>query len=102
MTETRESWEEVLSRLNELGLKLQLHFEQAGGEGGAAEEEDRIKEALRTVGDAVEQAFGAVGGAVKDDAVREDVKDVGRSVLEALDATFSELGDRFRSAVTRD
>jgi Flp pilus assembly pilin Flp len=102
MADTRESWEEVLSRLNELGLKLQLHFEQAGSDEEVAAEEDRVKEALRTVGDAVEQAFGALGGAVKDDAVREDVVDVGRSVLEALDATFSELGERFRSAVKRD
>lgn len=100
MTDERAGWDEVRERLNELGLKLQLHYEQAGGE-GHDEDTDKIKEALRTIGDAVEQAFGALGTVVKDDAVRDDVKDVGRSLLDALDATFSELGDRFRSAVKR-
>ena len=101
MTDTRASWEGVLDRLNELGLKLQLHYEQAAAE-GRAEDEDKVKEALRTVGDAVEQAFGALSNSVRDDAVRDDLKDVGKSVVDALDATFSELNERFRSVVKRD
>jgi cell fate (sporulation/competence/biofilm development) regulator YlbF (YheA/YmcA/DUF963 family) len=98
MTDTHTSWAELTQQLNELGLKLQLHFEQAAANGEHADEA-KVKEALRAVGEAVEQAFGALGAAARDDAVRQDVKDVGRSVVDALDATFAELGDRFRSVV---
>ena len=99
MTDARASWNDVGTELNELGLKLQLHFEQAAAEG--REDEAKVKEALQAIGDAVEQAFGALGAVARDDAVRDDVKDVGRSVVDALDATFSELGERFRSVVKR-
>jgi hypothetical protein len=98
MADVRSSWDEVGERLQELGLKLQLHLEQAASE-GRTEEEERIKEALHTVADAVEQAFTALGNAAGDEAVRGDLKDVGRSVVDALDATFGELGDRVRSLV---
>jgi hypothetical protein len=97
MTDARASWNDVSAQLNELGLKLQLHFEQATAEG--REDEAKVKEALRAIGDAVEQAFGALGAAARDDAVREDIKDVGGAVRAALDATFAELGERFRSVV---
>ena len=97
MTDTRAGWSEVASQLNELGLKLQLHFEQAAAEG--REDEEKVKDALRAIGDAVEQAFGALAAAARDDAVRADIKDVGGAVRGALDATFAELGERFRSVV---
>jgi hypothetical protein len=100
MTDMRTSWDEVGDRLQELGLKLQLHLEQAAKE-GRTEDEDRIREALHAVGDAVEQAFTALGNAAGDDAVRDDLRDVGGSVVGALEATFSELGDRVRSLVER-
>ena len=96
MTDARAKWNELGDQLNELGLKLRLHFEQAGTEDGTEGDND-VREALRAVTAAVEQAFDAVGTAAKDDAVRSDVKDAGRSVVEALEATFAELGERFRS-----
>jgi hypothetical protein len=96
MTDARAKWNELGDQLNELGLKLRLHFEQAGPEGGAEGDKD-VREALRAVTAAVEQAFDAVGTAAKDDAVRTDVKEAGRAVVEALEATFAELGERFRS-----
>jgi hypothetical protein len=101
MAGPKESWEQVGDRLSGLGLKLKLHFEQAADE-GHTEDEDKVKDALRTVGDAVEQAFTAIGTAARDEAVRVDARETGRSVIEALDATFSELGDRFRATIKRD
>ena len=99
MTDARASWNEVGDQLNQLGLKLPLHFEQAAAEG--REDEAKVKEALEAVGDAVEQAFDTLGAVTRDEAVRDDVKDVGRSVVDALDVTLSELGERFRSVVKR-
>lgn len=101
MTDPRKSWEQVSEDLSGLGLKLKMHFEQAAKE-GRGEDEDKIKEALRKVGDAVDQAFTAMGNASRDDAVREDARDVGRSMRDALDASFSKVGEQFRSAVKRD
>ena len=101
MADPKASWEQVGDRLSGLGLKLKLHFEQAADE-GHTEDEDKVKDALRTIGEAVDQAFTAIGTAATDDAVRVDARETGRSVLEALDATFSELGDRFRATIKRD
>ena len=101
MADPRTSWDQVGDQLTGLGLKLKLHFEQAAKE-GRPEDEDKIKEALRTVGDAVEQAFTALAAATRDDAVRDDARGVGRSMLDALDESFAQLGDRFRSTVARD
>ena len=101
MPEPRASWEQVGESLSGLGLKLKMHFEQAA-EAGRPEDEDKIREALKSIGDAVDQTFTALGSAARDEAVRDDARDVGRSVLAALDATFAELGDRFRSAIKRD
>ena len=97
MTDTRMSWAELTQQLNELGLKLQLHFEQAAAD-GEHEDEDEVKKALWAVGEAVEQAFTALGAAARDDAVRQDVKEYGR--CRGRDRLyFAELGDRFRSVV---
>ena len=100
MADPRASWEQVGDQLSGLGLKLKLHFEQAADE-GRPEDEDKVKEALRSVGDAVDQVFTALRTAARDDAVREDAQDVGRSVVEALEETFAGLGDRFRSSIKR-
>lgn len=101
MADPRASWEQVGDRLSALGLKLKLHFEQAAEE-GRPEDEEKVKEALRTIGDAVDQAFSAIGTAARDDAVRQDARETGRSVLEALEATFAELSDRLGTSIKRD
>lgn len=97
MSDARAKWEQVGDQMSELGLKLKLHFEQAAAGAERSEEEDRVREALHTLGDTVEQAFNALSTAARDDAVRTDVKDVGRSVVDALEASFAELGERMRS-----
>jgi hypothetical protein len=101
MTDPRASWDRVGEQLSGLGLKLKLHFEQAAKE-GRPEDEDKIKQAFRTVGDAVEQAFAAVASAAQDEAARDDVRGVARSMMDALDESFAQLGDRFRSTVARE
>jgi len=96
MSDAKAKWSEVGSQLEQLGLKLNLHFEQAAGERGS-EDGDKVREALHGISDAVEQAFGALGAAARDEAVRDDVKDAGRAVVEAMEATFSELSERVRN-----
>jgi hypothetical protein len=101
MADPRTSWEQVGDQISGLGLKLKLHFEQAAKE-SQVEEQDKIKEALRALGEAVDQAFTALGNAARDDAVREDARDIGRAMRDALDVSFSKLGEQFRSSVKGD
>jgi hypothetical protein len=93
MSTTTEKWTAVAERLSALGLKLQLHLDQAATDGEPAVE-DGLREAWREVGDAVEGAFAALGNAARDEAVREDARAVGRSLVEALDETFSSISRR--------
>src|SRR5688500_11780111 len=62
---TRRRWSELADRLDALALKLKLHYEQAGGDGGPR--------ALHELHDSVREAFTAAGNAIQDDAVRADV-----------------------------
>jgi len=86
MTEKESSWNELSHRLEALGLKLKLHFEQAGEGGEAKETLDKLKKG-------VQDAFDAAGNAVKDDAVRTDVKEAGRLFADAVGETLNRLGD---------
>jgi hypothetical protein len=86
MTEKESSWSELSQRLEALGLKLKLHFEQAG-EGG------EVKETLDKLKKGVQDAFDAAGSAVKDEAVRSDVKEAGRLFADAVGTTLNRLGD---------
>ena len=99
MTTSRQAWDEFGSKLESLGLKLKLHYEQeadadAGEEGG-------VRRSLERIGEAIEDAFEALGNAVDDDAVRNDAKDSAALLVDALNATFTEVGDELRNAVRR-
>ena len=93
MTATNTAWTELSSRLEALGLKLKLHFEQTQDH-----EETRTMDRLRQ---GVEDAFEAAGNAVKDEAVREDVREVGRLMAEALGSTLEHVGAEVREASAR-
>jgi hypothetical protein len=95
MSNAKAKWQEVGDRLTSLGLKLQLHLDQAAADGEPADE-DGVRQALRDLGEAIEGAFTGLGNATRDEAVREDAKDVGRSLVDAVDATFSALAERLR------
>ena len=96
MTDAKAKWTDVGDQLNELGLKLKLHLEQAAPD-GAQTDGGPFRDALQGLADAVEQGFDALGNAARDEAVRADVKDAGRALVEALDATFEEVAERVRT-----
>jgi ElaB/YqjD/DUF883 family membrane-anchored ribosome-binding protein len=99
MDQTQEAWKALGSRVEALGLKLKLHFEEESGE--ASEAATTIKENLRKVGDALEHVFEGLGSAAGDDAVKEDAKEAGRLLVEAVNATFTEASDELRDRVRR-
>jgi len=89
MTENEKSWNALSSRLEALGLKLKMHYEQAGQGGEAKETLDKLKKG-------VEDAFDAAGNAVKDEAVRSDVKEAGRLFADAIGESLNKLGDAIK------
>lgn len=86
-------WAELGARLDALGLKLKLHYEQAGGDG--------VPRALDDLRDSVREAFTAAGNAIEDDAVRADVQEVGVMIAEAVADGLSTVGADLRQAVHR-
>jgi len=99
MDASQEAWKALGSRVEALGLKLKLHFEQESGEGREAA--TTIKESLEKVGDALEHVFESVGAAADDDALKADAKEAGRLLVDAVNATFSEAGEELRDKVRR-
>jgi hypothetical protein len=99
MTTSRQAWDQLGSKLESLGLKLKLHYEQeADAETG---DDTGVRRSLERIGEAIEDAFEALGNAVDDDAVRNDAKDSAALLVDALNATFTEVGDELRNAVRR-
>jgi hypothetical protein len=99
METTQEAWKALGSRVEALGLKLKLHFEEESGEGREAA--TTVKESFEKVGDALEHVFEALGDAAADDALKADAKEAGRLLLEAVNATFAEASDELRDRVRR-
>ena len=85
-TDTTMSWEAVADRVDALGLKLKVHFEDAAGQ------LEEVNEAFEGLGSAIEAIFSAIGAAVRDPEVREDADDLAASLVDALAGTLSNAG----------
>jgi ElaB/YqjD/DUF883 family membrane-anchored ribosome-binding protein len=109
MKDGRAEWNEVGERFVGIRSKLEKHFAQrARGEGAGGPDEppepgaaDELRDALRSLGDALESTMQALGAAARDPEVTEDVKRAGQSLVNALNATFSDVGDDIRQAFRR-
>ena len=97
MTDVKDSWREVASKAEALGLKLKLHLEQEHDPSSEAEPGD-TKAMVDDLGRRVQEAFDSMGNAAKDPAVHEDVKDMGRLVKDALFSTFADVSARAGAA----
>ena len=94
-TDTRMAWEVVADRVLALGLKLKVHFEQAGPGQQPARQ---VNESFRQLGAAIESTFSAVGAAIQDPAVREDANNLAEALGNALANTLSEAGQELAAA----
>lgn len=93
--DTKLAWETVADRLEALGLKLKLHFEETESANRPAKE---VSEALARLGTAIEATFLSIGAAVKDPAVREDANNLATALGDALADTLSEAGQELTGA----
>lgn len=91
MAEMQDSWKEVSSRAEALGLKLKLHLEQERDETAPREPGD-TKALVDDMSQKVTDAFESMGNAAKDEAIHEDVKEMGRLFKSALMTTFNSVG----------
>lgn len=96
MAEVQDSWREVASKAEALGLKLKLHLEQEQDEASDREVGD-TKAMVDELGQKLTDAFESLGNAAKDPAVHQDVKDVGSTLRDALMSTFSAVGAEVNS-----
>jgi hypothetical protein len=112
MADAKEAWNQVGARFSGLGEKLKEHFTQptprevdaAPGERAApvdAGAVEALKDAFRTLGEALDGAVEAIGAAAKDPAVAHDVREVGQAFVNALSATFSDAGEEVKKAFNR-
>ncbi len=96
MTEIRDSWRDVATKAEAIGLKLRFHLEQedqaendtpAGEPAGGG-----TRAAIDELGARLKDAIEAFGAAAKDPAVRSDVADMGSLLKDALVTTFNAVG----------
>ncbi len=87
-----DSWKEVKSKVEGLGLKLKLHLEQENDDADTTAEPGDTRAAVEELGEKLQEAFASFGNAAKDPAVRTDVKEIGTLLKEAVVDTFNEVG----------
>jgi len=102
MAESKQAWDDVGEHFAALGRRVKQHYEERGGQQGAAPTDRReVEDALRKLADSLDQAFTAVGNAVRDPAFGEETRRAADSLGEALSATFAEVSDDLRDRFTR-
>jgi hypothetical protein len=94
MTETREKWDEVGERFNDLGRRLKERFDANAAFG--ADERERVNDALRQLGDALDAGFTTIGDTLRDPAMRDEMKNAGTSIADAIAATLRDLSDAIK------
>ena len=90
MSEVQDTWKELGSKAEALGLKLKLHLEQEQDEATQREPGD-TKATIEEMGKKFSEAFDSMGNAAKDEAVHEDIKEMGAIFKDALLATFNKV-----------
>jgi hypothetical protein len=97
---SQDSWQEIKSKIESLGLKLKLHLDQENDDTDDTAEPGATKKAMEDLGDKLQEAFHSFGAASKDPAVRSDVKEIGTLLKDAMADTFSkastEVSDAFK------
>jgi hypothetical protein len=89
-----DPWDKMVDQVSSLGRKLRDTYERTMGEAGP--DQDDVKAALRTLGNAAEKLAQAVGAAARDAEVRATMKNAATGFFEAVGAAFSDLGSELR------
>ena len=94
MAEAKDKWDEVGERFSQLGRQLKDRFDANAAFG--AEERDKVNDALRQLGDALDAGFTTIGDTLRDPAMRDEMKTAGTSITDAIAATLRDVSARLR------
>jgi len=94
MAEAKEKWDEVGERFGQLGRQLKDRFDANSAFG--ADERDKVNDALKQLGDALDAGFTTIGDTLRDPAMRDEMKTAGSSIAEAISATMRDISDAIK------
>ena len=93
MGQSDDAWSDVGEQLKTLGSMFKNHYQNHEGEIRVeVVSDDKVKEALHTLGDSVKTTFASIGDAFADQEIRAEARQTASSFFDALGATLSELG----------
>ena len=99
MTDPKESWDDVGDRFNELGHKLKTRFDANAA--FSDEQREKVNDALRQMGAAIDAGFNAISESLRDDEVRDDLKQAGIAIGDAIASTFNAVAAEIKKAVRK-
>jgi hypothetical protein len=94
MAEAKDRWDEVGDRFGEIGRHLKDRFDVNAAFG--SEERDKVNDALRQLGDALDAGFTTIGETLRDPAMRDEMKSAGSSIADAIAATLRDVSDAIK------
>lgn len=89
-----DPWTEATARWSGISEGFRRRYRDLVGEDGP--DEEAVRDAIRTLGEAAQSVVASIGTAMRDPEVRAQVKDAAASLVSALGTTFDELGDELR------
>jgi hypothetical protein len=95
-----DPWTEATARWSDINEGLRRRYRDLVGEDGP--DEEAVRDAIRTLGEAAQSVIASIGTAMKDPEVRAQVKDAAASLVSALGTTFDELGDELRRSFAEE
>jgi phage-related minor tail protein len=99
MSDAKAAWDEVGNRFTELGKNVKGRYDANAVFGD--DEREKVNDALRQIGDALDAGFTAIGDSIRDPAMRDELKGASVAVLDALTATFNDVAAEIRRSVKR-
>jgi hypothetical protein len=94
MAEAKQKWDEVGDRFSDLGRHLKDRFDVNAAFG--ADEREKVNDALRQLGDALDAGFTTIGDSLRDPAMRDELKTAGSSIADAIAATLRDVSDAIK------
>ena len=95
MAEAKQKWDEVGDRFSDLGRHLKDRFDANAAFG--ADEREKVNDALRQLGDALDAGFTTIGDSLRDPAMRDELKTAGSSIADAIAATLRDVSDAIKA-----
>ena len=94
MAEAKEKWDEVGERFSDLGRNLRDRFDANAAFG--ADDREKVNDALRQLGDALDAGFTTIGDTLRDPSMRDELKTAGSSIADAIAATMRDVSEAIK------